>query len=517
MKEIKTCVAYYRVSSDKKEDGYSIETQSAFIHHYCELHGIKIVKKYEDFGFTGTNIYRPDFQKMLNDLLSKNIHADAVIVYDLSRFSRDLTDANLIEDKLNENNIQIISVSENIDSSSNGKFMKNVINAMNEKYVDDLSRRIKDSNISLHENGKFQGGFAPYGYEIDINKDFQIVGYEAENVKVIFNMYVNNHSMKDIIAELNKRNAVTRFGNPFTKSSIQDILKNEIYCGIYVYDKSKKVKKNGIYHYVKNSPDEYKRIEDKVPAIISRELFQKAMEKRTKNQKGTKLKKKKNTYLFSGMIQCADCSSNFTGNTHTNFQNGKAYTSISYQCSSKHKGCRCNSINANQLETYVIKMFIKIFFSTENINQLYYDFLDYMDNQNDSDKNILKQLENDKKSVKKKIEHLLNVIEKNEEHPKSLINRLNEKEKLLYDIEDQIDELKNKETNNFSLDDFKNLISFANEQLLLKNVDLIKPLIDEYIQKISVNEDEIILALNIDEIKPLNYMNQIEVKQNCYL
>nr|WP_044018811.1 recombinase family protein [Thermoanaerobacter italicus] len=94
----------------------------------------------------------------------------------------------------------------------------------------------------LKENAfqaKFNGGIPPLGYDI-VDGKYVINEKEAEAVRLIFELYAQGYGYRHIIDELNLRDCKTKKGNPFSKNSIHEILRNEKYTGKYIFNKGTK-------------------------------------------------------------------------------------------------------------------------------------------------------------------------------------------------------------------------------------------------------------------------------------
>ncbi len=89
-----------RVSSDEQAKGYSLDVQFEQLSKYCERQGIEIVKHYRE-DHSAKNFNRPEFQKFL-EYAKKNKHQiDYLFITTWDRFSRNMTEANLMLRKLN--------------------------------------------------------------------------------------------------------------------------------------------------------------------------------------------------------------------------------------------------------------------------------------------------------------------------------------------------------------------------------------------------------------------------------
>ena len=115
-------VAYARFSSDNQNQN-SIEYQITEIKKYCKANNIELVKKYEDEGFSGTTSRRPAFKRLIKDAMNKP-EWDLILVYDLSRFSRNYNDAVTYETMLKDCDIDLVSITQRFDNSNEGEAEK---------------------------------------------------------------------------------------------------------------------------------------------------------------------------------------------------------------------------------------------------------------------------------------------------------------------------------------------------------------------------------------------------------
>ncbi len=162
-KELKTAVGYTRVSTDRQVDGISHEVQEKSIKDYAKRHGITITKMYWDGGYSAKNANRPELQEMLSDIEEKKIEVDAVIVYNLSRISRDVMSFYAeIAPTLVKRNIELRSTCEDINSTPQGKFMMNLSIALHQLDNDNKSQTVTDNMHAVAAAGYWQSN-APVG------------------------------------------------------------------------------------------------------------------------------------------------------------------------------------------------------------------------------------------------------------------------------------------------------------------------------------------------------------------
>ncbi len=153
---------YVRVSTAmQKEDGVSIDTQTAKITEYCKFKDWNLVKIYSDAGLSGKNIERPSLNEVLNVLKKGNLF----VVYDLSRFSRNTADAINMLEQIKAKGAFLVCLNPNIDFSSDfGEMMFTVLMAFST-----LERKVaaaKTSACMLHlsQQNKLRGR-TPFGWK----------------------------------------------------------------------------------------------------------------------------------------------------------------------------------------------------------------------------------------------------------------------------------------------------------------------------------------------------------------
>ena len=207
---------YIRLSKEdaqkakKGDDSNSVVNQGRLLDDYYNRHidEFESAEKYIDDGCTGTDTDREDFQRLLADIYAKKINC--VIVKDLSRLSRNYTDAGtLIENLFVQMNVRFISLAESVDSYKNPDSVSNIIvpitNVMNDQYCYQTSKKIRQVFDYKKRNGEFIGSYAPYGYIKDPNDKHALLVDEeaAEVVKQIFSMFVSGMTVRAIVNHLN--------------------------------------------------------------------------------------------------------------------------------------------------------------------------------------------------------------------------------------------------------------------------------------------------------------------------
>ena len=477
-------VAYARFSTDMQREE-SIEAQVRAIEAYCSKNGYNLIKVFADRGISGTKDNRPEFQKMIDECKQpSNIrNFDVVIVHKLDRFARNRFDSAIYKKVLKENNIKLYSVLENLNDSPESVILESVLDGMSEYYSLNLAREVQKGKCENAYKCKFNGGYAPIGYDIDpITHEYVINETEAKTIKKIFELYLNGHSLIDITIFLNKNGYKTKAGKEFRKNSVYDILGSEKYAGYYVYNKGYKGRK-------RKKRDDTIIIEDGIPAIISKEDFNIVMQKRRKNKKRPGSFKNPHTYLLSGLLVCKKCNGFYYGNKRTKQKENKKYVYYKYVCQHRDKlnNCTAEELNKSEVEDLVINELKKVLLDSKNINKIVDKINQKYSELYNSSRTDIEDTEKEIKDIQNKINNLMRLVADglyNDDIKQKLEDLENDKTNLNV----RLNRLKNI-SNNKTLDrnDIIKVINFDIDKLNSNDKLSIKNLLNKYINKIIVD------------------------------
>lgn len=353
----KIAVGYTRYSTDRQTEN-SIAYQTEHIEKYCEEHDITLLKIYKDEAQSGTNADREGFQSLIRD--AKTGLFSTVVIYDISRGSRDVGDWFTFRKMMLSLGIEVISVSQKLgDITNSADFLFELISVgMGQSEVLNNRQKSIDGVAIKAKQGTFLGGTPPLGYDVE-NGKYIINKSEARTVKKIFEMYAAGHSYDSILGRL--KGVCGKFGRPLGKNSFSTILRNERYIGTYTWNK-RKMKLLRKWAGGTPNPD-CVRIENSIPPIIDRDLWEEVQKRLNSNRNATN--KAKRTYLLTGVIKCDACGGTFVGHTT---KNSKGYEHSSYICGNKYRThtCKAKNINANEIEAYVCAL-LQNAYTKENI------------------------------------------------------------------------------------------------------------------------------------------------------
>lgn len=348
--ETKYAFGYVRVSTGK-QDELSPDSQAKLLKDYAKSHGYVVSKIFFELGISGRKAdKRPEFQKMIGLAKSSDHPADAILVWKFSRFARNQEESIVYKSLLKKkHNVDVISISEPLVDGPFGSLIERIIEWMDEYYSVRLSGEVTRGMREKAERGGYQAR-PPLGYKIVSHKEPPvIVPEEAEIVKLIFEKYVHDGmGLFEIARLLNSHNFKTSHGKEFERRSIEYILQNPTYCGMVRWNRtineSKEIRPES----------EWIIAEGEQPAIISKELFDKAQE-RYKREYRPRGARPVSTYKhwLSGIVKCPACGRTMTA---CKIENNKQ-TYCYFRCYGYSKG-KCaakNSISSLKLEPAVLE------------------------------------------------------------------------------------------------------------------------------------------------------------------
>ena len=349
--------AYARYSTDRQTKN-SIEYQLTEIRKYCREHEIDITATFTDEAESGTNTDRAGFQAMISAATLGEF--DAVVIYDITRGSRDVGDWFTFRKTMLRLGVRVISATQKLGDLTNGNdFLLELLSVgMGQREVLETRQKSIDGVAVKAKQGKFLGGTPPLGYDV-VNGSYVINYQEARTVRTIFNLYADGGSYNAILDAV--AGACGKYGRPLGKNSLHSILTNERYIGTYTWNK-RRVKLFRKWAGGALNPD-CVRLESIIPPIID-ELTWERVQKRMSDNKRNARNKAKRTYLLSGLIECEECGAKYVGHTSTS---SKGIETRYYVCGNRYRThtCSAKNINADEIETFVVQHLKAYFLSLD--------------------------------------------------------------------------------------------------------------------------------------------------------
>lgn len=227
---------YIRVSTQEQaEEGYSLGEQEERLRKYCDAMGWILVKVYTDGGFSGGNLDRPALKAMIKEI--EKGAADIVLVDKLDRLSRSQFDTlYLIQKVFTEHGVAFVSRNEAFDTSTPfGRAMVGILAVFAELERERIKERMKDGLEGRAKEGKWKGGKLPTGYDYNPETGFLVIDkYEAEQVKMVIEMFNNRTPVYTIMQRMNKAGYRTKHGE-WTEATIRQVVSSRLYLGEFTW------------------------------------------------------------------------------------------------------------------------------------------------------------------------------------------------------------------------------------------------------------------------------------------
>jgi len=443
---------YCRVSTDIQMEGYSIDAQKDFLKSYCKMHEIDNYEFYIDGGYSGSNINRPDMQRLIEDVEDHKI--DIVVVFKLDRLSRSQKDTlYLIEEVFNPNDCGFVSIKENFDTNTPfGKAMVGILSVFAQLERETILERTRIGRKKRAEEGLWYGtGNLPFAYDYDEKKGILVPNKEkVEIVNKMVELYLQGMPMTQVGALFGLQDQTVRsiFTSPVGLGKIP--YKDEIFEG-------------------QHEP------------IMTQETYDKLQQK----MKERAVTYKHANYLLAGKIVCGKCGAKYR------YQ--KAGTSsirlycYSQQTSKKNliKDANCDNRRYYdyEIEDHVIKDLISMSLDESKFRH----------NMNMNDINVSQARIDRIAQIDKQVVNLLDYISEGiaVEETKEKIRKLQEeKEKIQKELSDE----KAKERKSENL---KVVISDLNTAWKTMTFEEQRNIVLEVIDKVVVNDNEIQIYYNI--------------------
>ena len=314
-------VIYARYSSHNQKEE-SIEQQIAECTEFAEKNGIRIIGIYADKAVSGRSDRRPNFQRMMRD--AEKRHFQIVVAYKSNRIARNMLNALQYEAKLDSFGIKTLYAKEEFGNTAAGRFALRTMMNVNQFYSENMGEDIKRGMVDNATECKVNG-MLPLGYVKGEDGKYAIAADEAAVVREIYDSVLKDIPLAEIARSLNQRGIRTKLGRDWNKNSFHILLKNDNYIGVYRH--------SGVV------------VEDGIPPILDKEVFEAVQEKLTNKKKTAGRRSANGEYLLTGKLFCGYCGSYMIGVSGTG-ENGTVHNY--YQCQKRHAEGRCEKKNVRR-------------------------------------------------------------------------------------------------------------------------------------------------------------------------
>lgn len=338
---------------------------------------------FEDEGFSGGNLLRPDFKRMMDQVRKRKFKA--IVVYRLDRISRNISDFTGLIDELTKLDVSFVSIKEQFDTGTPmGRAMMFIISVFSQLERETIAERIRDNMHELAKTGRWLGGTTPTGFQsaavskITIDgkerKSYQLIPVpeEIEVPKLIFQLYLETDSLTAVEAELLRQRIKTKKGKDFTRFAIKAILQNPVYVvadeDAYNYFIEREAEvcfpkvafdgSRGIMAYNRTDQEKGKATVllpvsewiiaiGRHPGLVPSKQWIKVQESLDRNKSKTYRKPRNNEALLTGLMYCSCGDRMYPKLSPRTTASGEIIYTYVCKMKERSKRERCNRPNAN--------------------------------------------------------------------------------------------------------------------------------------------------------------------------
>ncbi|HYE71585.1 MAG TPA: recombinase family protein [Aquabacterium sp.] len=345
---MKRAVIYARVSK-QREESVSIEAQIQQCTARAAQLGADVVKVFLDDGISGRETRnRAAFRRAKAFCEAANV--DFFITWSTSRFARNMLELFRSDEELKSIGTRLECLNADIDDETDAGFVNKAIHGlMDEMYSRQVARDTLRSQKLAAASGYFTGGGLPFGYRAvkeGLRSRLVVDQSEAVVVQKIFSLCLAGSGAQAIALALNAAGQLRR-GTKWTKNGVNYLLKNEVYTGVRIFNKThrrtRKVK----------PVDQWVKVASH-PALVTTEDFERVqtmLEQRTPHHEHGG--GHRSAFLFTGLVECGICSGRLQ--IRTGRGNGGLYSY--YACLGHKNGaprCLFKAVRADLFDDWLL-------------------------------------------------------------------------------------------------------------------------------------------------------------------
>ncbi len=394
-------IGYGRVSTEEQAANYSLAAQQARFEQLSESNNWRSLGFQSETG-SGTSIFnRPVLCSVLQQI--KEGQGDALWVKEIDRLSRpeNLGDISHIADLLASSETILIVDTRELDLTEDASvLMLDFEGVLAKHFRRQLLRNMDRGKKRKAELGRKAGGADIFGYCTDSKGRYTVCEEEAGTVKRVFNMAMNDLTIREIVEELARRGIASPSGNSrWSNSVVQGMLRNDVYVGVYCFGKKPQARDvdGSRYKLTTSKPIVVGPIEDpNHPAIVEPWLFSAVQQKLDMR----KINKEKRVHLATGILRCPDCDSIM----NVKFSSGPKRTNVPKYACIKKPNCSSERLLLETVDGELWNHLAALFMEPERV----YSLLDEEGHKSNLEEQ-LSVLESELAALNQKEQRLLNL------------------------------------------------------------------------------------------------------------
>ena len=355
---------YARVSTEEQKEGQTVDSQVAELEEFAAANGWKVAGAYKDEGWSGSIMARPALDRLRDD--ARLGRFDAVLINDVDRLARDVAHLGVIKRDLERQNLRVVFRKFPSEVGPMANLMVNILGSFAEferELICDRTRRGRRHKVERRK--EYLGSNSAYGYQYRrmdrINGEPGRLSVEPQEARIVRNIFewvdAERLSAGRIARRLNEQRVPPRSSAAWGKSSVLRILHNEMYAGVWHYNKfqccePRRQRTKATYRKrIKSSLCRRPRAEwiplelPKGLRLVERDRWER-VQLRLRENIAFSPRNEKHPYLLNGLVECGGCGSRCVGDSW----HGRFY----YRCGRRCK--RLPAIRESRLEKLVVRV-----------------------------------------------------------------------------------------------------------------------------------------------------------------
>src|ERR1051326_7373051 len=398
-------IGYGRVSTEEQELNYSMDAQRSRFETLCKQNRWVSLGFFPETGSGTSVLNRPVLCNILQRIQQGNV--DALWVKETDRLSRpeNLGDLSLISQTLESTHTLLMVDSRSLDlSEDNSVLMLDFEGVLAKHFRRQLLRNMNRGKTRKAEMGRKAGGADVFGYKTNDDGEYVPVPEQAKIVQLIYQLTIKDYTFRQIRSELKRRGIRTaRDRDNWSIAVLGEILRNDIYLGVYRFQKSKHGKDVDGSRYRLSRQDQIvvgSREKPNHPPLIEPWVYDIVQQKIQANRKKSSVR----VYMATGLLRCPVCSAPM----HAKYSSASYkmnLTVVKYACSKK-PDCSSKRMLTSDINDFLWNALVDLFLKPERIHEL---VAPTPETDLDAIKKDLATAERDQKTLKEKQERLLNL------------------------------------------------------------------------------------------------------------